>query len=151
MNLRKQILCGFIMIATFSVLSQETLASDPNAFLLGGDQGQNTASLTLLPIAIVDVEPDPDNAILFGGIGVDFEAGLPVGIGALSGVNEDLWLNFTHRVDNMQLKSIYVRSNLPIPAGIDISIQIIDTVNSQGNFIPSPNTVPVLLTNSKQR
>jgi len=150
MNLLKQILCGFIMMTTFSILSQETLASDPNAFLIGGDQGQNTASLTLLPIAIVDVEPDPNNTILFGGVGVEFEAGLPVGSGSLNGTNEDLWLNFTHRADNFQLKSIYVRSNLPLPAGIDISIQIIDTVNSQGVFIANPNTMPVLLTNVNQ-
>lgn len=146
----KQLHFGLIMLMTFSMASQETLAGDPNAFLLGGDQGQNTGALTLIPIAIVDVEPDPNNTITFGGIGTDLEAGMPILSGALNGVNEELWLNFTHRAFNGEHRRIYVRSNLPIPNGMTMTLQVINSVTVQGNHSALHHATPIELTNVNQ-
>lgn len=139
----------FITVLTLSLsgFSQETLdANDPNTFILGGDQGSNFANLTIQPIAIVDVEPDPNNAITIGGTG-NLEAGLN---SAGAGDNDELWLNYTHREDNFQNKSVYVRSNMPVPNGIVIYIEIVDTQTGSGNFTASPIIGTVTLSNVNQ-
>ena len=150
-NRTKHLLFSLLLLSAMFGFSQETLnANDPNSFVLGGGQGNNQANLTLIPISILDIEPDPDNGISFGGIGTDLEAGMPISGGSPGGANEDLWLNFTHRTDNFQPKRIYVKSNMLIPNGLNITIQIINTVSIGGNFPANPNTNPIILTNSDQ-
>jgi len=150
-NALKYILYSFcLVLISLPVYSQETLdANNPNNFVLGGDQGSNLASLNLVPISIVDVEPDPNNTLTFGGIAVNLEAGSPAS-GVAGNTNEDLWLNFTHRADNSQPKQIYVRSNVPIPAGMTITIQIINSASIGGNYTSTPNLTPIILSNTNQ-
>jgi len=150
-NALKYILYSFcLVLISLPVYSQETLdANNPNNFVLGGDQGSNLASLNLVPISIVDVEPDPNNTLTFGGIAVNLEAGSPAS-GVAGNTNEDLWLNFTHRADNSQPKQIYVRSNFPIPAGMTITIQIINSASIGGNYTSTPNLTPITLSNTNQ-
>lgn len=150
-NALKYILYSFcLVLISLPVYSQETLdANNPNNFVLGGDQGSNLASLNLVPISIVDVEPDPNNTLTFGGIAVNLEAGSPAS-GVAGNTNEDLWLNFTHRADNSQPKQIYVRSNFPIPAGMTITIQIINSASIGGNYTSTPNLTPIILSNTNQ-
>ena len=141
---------AFVLNTVFS-FAQETLnANDPNTFIFGGDQNSNLASVEILPFAIVDIETDPSNGISFGVTAADLEAGLPVsGGGGASGVNEDLWLNFSFRANNYQPARIYVLTNQPIPAGMSIKVQIINT-GTGGDYPKNPNSNEITLNTSEQ-
>ncbi|WP_405379741.1 hypothetical protein [Maribacter sp. LLG6340-A2] len=116
--------------------AQETLnANDPNTFIFGGDQQSNTLSVELLPIAIVDVEPDPSTGISGGADLSSLEAGLPFAGGADN--LDGLWLNFTHRAENFQNARIFVSSNQPVPDGMTITVEIIAT-GIGGEFPKNP-------------
>ena len=110
-------------------VAQETLnASDPSLFIVGGDQGSTTATVTLSPITLVDIEPDPNNTIDFNVDREKLEAGVPVfshpvhGYGVVT--DESLWINYTYRGYPGELANIHVRSNMPVPEGIKITIHI---------------------------
>tara|TARA_R110001592_G_scaffold292341_1_gene561778 strand:+ start:1647 stop:2165 length:519 start_codon:yes stop_codon:yes gene_type:complete len=103
--------------------AQETLnADDPNTFIFGGDQKSSGASIELLPIAIIDIEPET-LAGAGGGAGAGTEAGLPPPSGGVADLS-DLWLNYTYRSENGQPAQIFVSTNQPIPGGMRIEVEI---------------------------
>ncbi|MDO6743669.1 hypothetical protein Q4553_03730 [Tenacibaculum soleae] len=134
-------LCCLIMFSVSTIKSQETLnANDPSSFVLGGGQNVNPINISLSEFAIVDVEPDPDNSISFGGINSSLEAGLS----ALSGnasVNEELWVNFSIRTNtNTSNTTLSVRANQNLPNGMVITIQVIN-VNVNSSDIQNPSQI----------
>ena len=111
-----------IGLTALSGFAQETLdAGDPNTFIFGGDQKTTNFSLDILPLAIIDIEPDPGGAGSGSGLG-PLEAGLPV-TGVASNL-DNLWLNFTHRADGIQPGRIYVSTNQPVTVGMVIYVEI---------------------------
>lgn len=134
-------LCCLIMFSVSIIKSQETLnANDPSSFVLGGGQNVNPINISLSEFAIVDVEPDPDNSISFGGINSSLEAGLS----ALSGnasINEELWVNFSIRTNtNTSNTTLSVRANQNLPNGMVITIQVIN-VNVNSSDIQNPSQI----------
>ncbi|MDO6812073.1 hypothetical protein [Tenacibaculum soleae] len=134
-------LCCLIMFSVSTIKSQETLnANDPSSFVLGGGQNVNPINISLSEFAIVDVEPDPDNSISFGGINSSLEAGLS----ALSGnasINEELWVNFSIRTNtNTSNTTLSVRANQNLPNGMVITIQVIN-VNVNSSDIQNPSQI----------
>lgn len=134
-------LCCLIMFSVSTIKSQETLnANDPSSFVLGGGQNVNPINISLSEFAIVDVEPDPDNSISFGGINSSLEAGLS----ALSGnasINEELWVNFSIRTNtNTSNTTLSVRANQNLPNGMGITIQVIN-VNVNSSDIQNPSQI----------
>lgn len=134
-------LCCLIMFSVSIIKSQETLnANDPSSFVLGGGQNVNPINISLSEFAIVDVEPDPDNSISFGGINSSLEAGLS----ALSGnasINEELWVNFSIRTNtNTSNTTLSVRANQNLPNGMGITIQVIN-VNVNSSDIQNPSQI----------
>jgi hypothetical protein len=125
--------------------SQETIdPSTVGSIVTGGGQATTNATLELLEVAIVDVEPESDNTLNMGSIG-NFEAGLPAsGIGGTT-TNEDLWLNFTYRGQDKKTSEIVVYANQKIPKDITIEVQIIAQSSIGGDFIPSqvPNIIEI--------
>jgi len=138
---------SMFLLGAYSIQAQETLnANDPNSFIFGGDQKSNSLSVDILPIAIVDIEPDPG---IGGGGGLpgSMEAGLPASAGG--GVPEGLWMNFTHRALNYQPARIYVSTNQPVPAGMTIQVEIIST-GTGGNFPKNPRYGKITLGQAEQ-
>lgn len=136
----KYLFLAFVLNCT-SGFAQETLnTEDPNSFIFGGDQNSNTASIQLLAVSLVDVEPDPGNSIDFGINASDLEAGLPVigSTGSGSSINENLWLNFTYRARNYANATIHVYANQSVPQGIILKIQVIGT-GGGGDYPKNPN------------
>jgi len=127
-------LCGLLGFG------QETLDTyNPNNYTNGGDKKSITAQISLQPIALVDVEPDPDNTINFGVPEGGLEAGLPVSFSSVfeEATNNRLWLNFTYRAINNEKGSIVVRTNPDVPKGMKIDVEIISTSNT-GDFPKNP-------------
>ncbi|MEP2279301.1 hypothetical protein [Maribacter sp.] len=139
----KHIILMVLVISSCLLNAQETLnANDPNTFIFGGDQKTNTLTVEVLPIAIVDVEPDPGISISGSADLTSLEAGLPF---TGTGDNLDgLWLNFTHRAENFQNARIFVSSNQPVPAGMTINVEIINT-GVGGDFPNNPRLGPILI------
>jgi hypothetical protein len=146
----------YITLATALSISagfaQETLNTyDPNSFIFGGDQGHNTLTVKLQTISLIDVEPDPGNTVGFGIVPDKLEAGLPAvgSTGSGTEINEDLWLNFTYRARHYANATIRVHTNQPVPPGITIKVQIINTAGG-GDYPKNPNYNPILLNETKQ-
>ena len=148
----------YIALASFffstSGLAQETLdASDPSSFILGGDQGLNTATINLLPITLIDIEPDPNNTVDFGVDHENLEAGVPVFSHPVHGhgtvTDESLWINFTYRGYPDELANIHVRSNMPVPNGIKINIHI-NMAGAGGDYKRNPQFHTVTLSEADQ-
>ncbi|MEQ6122529.1 hypothetical protein [Reichenbachiella sp. MALMAid0571] len=138
-----------LLVSTSLCQAQETLnANDPNTFIFGGDQKSTSLSVDILPVAIVDVEPDPGSFGSGGGAAADMEAGLPV-TGGTAGSLDNLWLNFTHRALNYQPARIYVSTNQPVPAGMTIKVQII-SVGAGGDYPKNPNYNQITLSQADQ-
>lgn len=136
---------AIVVIVIFSSLlnAQETLnANDPNTFIFGGDQKTNTLTVEILPIAIVDVEPDPSIGISGSADLTSLEAGLPF-TGAANNL-DGLWLNFTHRAENFQNARIFVSTNQPVPDGMTINVEIINT-GLGGDFPKNPRFGQILI------
>lgn len=110
----------------YTIYSQETIdAGNATSFIFGGDQKFQSATINLLPLEIVDVEPEPDNGVYFGISANTLEAGAPVmGTGGIM-TDETLWLNYTHRANNNTAKAIYVQSNQPVPDNIQVLVEIL--------------------------
>lgn len=138
-----------IFLATCTVYnsrSQETInAADPSSFILGGGQESTTAILNLQPIAITDLETES----IPGGSNTTniLEAGNPFEI---SGATGQFWLNFTYRSESFQNARIYASANQPIPDGIAISLQIINTAGANGIFTATPLLSPIDLLVTEQ-
>ncbi|HEA29693.1 MAG TPA: hypothetical protein ENH91_06820 [Leeuwenhoekiella sp.] len=151
MKNKQFIIVALSIVQVFFCNAQETInANDPNSFIFGGDSDFNTATLELQEILLTDLEPDPGNTISFGVNPSDMEAGKPVtGAGGTS-VNEDIWLNFTYRGINYRNARILVYANQPLPADLEIKIQVIATANTGGNYNPNPNYNPIVASTSEQ-
>ncbi|NKI25210.1 hypothetical protein HCG49_01375 [Arenibacter sp. 6A1] len=114
---------------------QETIdTNNLNNYTNGGDKKSTTAQISLLPIALVDVEPDMDNTVNFGIPEGGMEAGLPVNFNSVfeEATNNRLWLNFTYRAIKKDAE-ITVRANQKLPKGIKLEVEIINTSNT-GDF-----------------
>lgn len=143
-----------VLLNTIANYSQETLnTNDINAYILGGDQNSNIATIDLQTLQLIDIESDPDNTIDFNSGLTDLEAGLPAMAASNDGVgiNEDLWLNYSYRSLNNTINSIYVSTSHPVPNGVSLKVKII-SVGLAGNFNKNPtmkslklNDVPKLL------
>ena len=135
-------LFSLIMFTTNICTSQETLnANDPSSFVLGGGQGVSPINISLQEYSILDLEPDPDNTITFGGINNSLEAGLSALSGSGGSVNEDLWVNFSIRANNNSSNtSLRVRSNQSIPSSMIITIEVIN-VSLNSSEIENPTQV----------
>lgn len=133
--IRKTYLTALMLLwGTGHLLAQETLdANDPGTYIFGGDQKSNTATLELLEVSLVDLEPEQANGLVFGVAASEFEAGLPATSGDGSGVNESLWLNFTSRVFEGTQRTIMVFANQPLPQGITIRIELLNLSSVGGN------------------
>ncbi|HDZ07275.1 hypothetical protein LCGC14_0117680 [marine sediment metagenome] len=144
----KHIAIVVFVISSSLLNAQETLnANDTNTFIFGGDQQTNTLSVELLPIAIVDVEPDPSTGISGSADLTSLEAGLP-----FTGAADDLdglWLNFTHRAENFQNARIFVSTNQPVPAGMSVNVEIIAT-GTGGDFPSNPRVGQVNLSTTEE-
>ncbi|MEQ9440303.1 MAG: hypothetical protein RIG62_14715 [Cyclobacteriaceae bacterium] len=144
------LLLYILLLSSSKGWAQETLdANDPNSFIFGGDQKSNTLSVEILPLAIVDVEPDPSGSLSFGASADDMEAGLPPMGGSGTNVNEELWLNFTHRSFNNQPARIYVSTNQVVPVGMTLKIEIIGA-GTDGNYPQNPRVGEIILSESEQ-
>ncbi len=139
---------SMFLLGVYSIHAQETLnANDPNSFIFGGDQKSNTLSVDILPVAIVDIEPDPGIVGGGGGFPGSLEAGLPATGGG--GVPEGLWMNFTYRALNYQPARIYVSTNQPVPAKMTIYVEIIST-GAGGDFPKNPRFGKIKLKEKEQ-
>ncbi|KYG82254.1 hypothetical protein AWN68_15545 [Roseivirga echinicomitans] len=128
--------------------AQETINTNIlNLIVLGGDQKSTGASIELLPIAIIDIEPET-LAGAGGGAGAGTEAGLPPPSSGGADLS-NLWINFTHRAQNYQPARIYVSTNQPIPNGMKIEVQITQT-GTGGNYPKNPNTNKIRLSQTEQ-
>ncbi|KYG74925.1 hypothetical protein EV198_0564 [Roseivirga ehrenbergii] len=114
-----------------------------NLLLFGGDRKAISTTVDILPVAILDVEPE-DGALLSGGV-VEQEAGMPV----LTGLPENLWINFTYRASNFQPARIYVSTNQPVPAGMVLKVEIVQ-VGANGSFPNNPRAGEVILSQTEQ-
>lgn len=152
MRYSRFIMCFMVLVTSMVLNAQETLnANDPNTFIFGGDQKSNIATIDLQPITLVDIEADPGNAISFGTAPIDLEAGQPV-VGGSSGgasINEDLWLNFTYRSLNFRNGTILVYSNMPLPEGMQLTVQVISS-STGGDYPKNPRLDPVSVSISPQ-
>lgn len=135
-----------LLLVGISGFSQTTLdANDPSTFILGGGQESNTLTVNLLPIAIVDIEGY--SASSESGL-ASLEAGLP--FSGSTGNLENVWLNFTHRAAN-QLGRIFVSTNQPIPAGMEIFVEIeINNYGIAGDFHANPIAGQISLNETEQ-
>lgn len=147
-SLIKHIAIMVLLISNGLLTAQETLnANDPNSFIFGGDQQTNILEVTVLPIAIVDVEPDSSTGISGSADLTSLEAGLP-----FTGTANDLdglWLNFTHRAENFQPKRIYVSTNQAVPAGMTIQVEI-NATGAGGDFPKNPRFGQVNLSTTEE-
>lgn len=136
-----------LLLFSSSIFAQETInAYDPNSFIFGGDQKSVVASIELQPFGIIDIEPEGE---LIGSIaGGDMEAGLAVVAGG--GLPENLWINFSFRAANYQPARIYVSTNQPVPAGMTIKVEIIET-GVDGSFPKNPVYGQLILSQTEQR
>lgn len=115
-----------------------------NLLLFGGDRKSISTTVEMLPVAILDVEPEDGSLISVGG-GAEQEAGMPV----LTGLPENLWINFTHRASNFQPARIYVSTNQPVPAGMVLKVEIVQ-VGVNGSFPANPRVGEVILSQTEQ-
>tara|TARA_R110002050_G_scaffold116847_2_gene233397 strand:+ start:48036 stop:48617 length:582 start_codon:yes stop_codon:yes gene_type:complete len=137
-----------LVLCANALFAQETLnANDPNTFIFGGDQKSNPLSIEILPIAIVDVEPDPSTGISGSLDPFSLEAGLPAS-GATDAL-DGLWLNFTHRALNYQPARIYVSTNQPVPVGMAVKVEII-TTGIGGDFPKNPRFGQITLSTNEE-
>ena len=132
-------------------MAQATInATLPTNFILGGGQGSSFASLSLLPIAIIDAEPDPSNTINFGISASPLEAGLPAtGAGGIL-TNDSVWLNYTYRATGSATAKIYVATNQAVPAAIKITVQVLASAKIGGVFTANQVVSEVILTNTQK-
>jgi hypothetical protein len=144
-NICKLVLLLFIT----SVNAQETIdAENPNNFVTGGGQESQSFTLTILPVSIIDIEG-------FSGFnpGINtqtLEAGLPV-----SGGTSDLsniWLNYTFRGENGGGAEIFVSTNMPVPNGVRIEVQIDrNDYGNAGDFDKTAENKKIRLSESESR
>jgi hypothetical protein len=136
-----------LILLTFKTsLAQETIdASNPNNFLLGGDQKSILANVEILPVSLIDIEPDPillkSNEFSVSEAGLEYRP---------NSYTYKYWLNFTLRKEGSTEARIYVRSNLEIPTGMSMSISIINVFNRDGEFNATMAGNPVSLSNQNQ-
>ncbi|NLP59191.1 hypothetical protein [Lutibacter sp. B1] len=147
----KYLILVVFVITTYNNFAQETInAYDPNSFILGGDQKSVPATVNLLPVAIIDVEPDPFSANTGSGTVISAEAGLPVTSGAAADL-DNIWLNFTQRSNNYQPSRIYVSTNQPVPAGMTIKVEIeIGNYGVEGDFPANPRYGQITLSQAEE-
>ena len=143
-----------IVLFNASGFAQETIdASDPGSFILGGDQGVNTATVNLLPIELVDIEPDPNNTVDFDVDHSNLEAGNPVFSHPVHGngtaTDESLWINHTYRGYPGEQANIHVHANMPVPNGIKIHIHIIQA-GGGGDYKRNPQFHTITLSEADQ-
>tara|TARA_R110000764_G_scaffold168121_1_gene255333 strand:+ start:415 stop:996 length:582 start_codon:yes stop_codon:yes gene_type:complete len=144
----KNIVIMVSVISSSLLNAQETLnANDTNSFIFGGDQQTTTLTVEILPIALVDVEPDPSTGISGSADLTSLEAGLPFTGGAND--LDGLWLNFTHRAENFQNAQIYVSTNQPVPNGMSIKVKIINT-GVGGDFPQNPTAGQITLSTTEK-
>jgi hypothetical protein len=139
-----------ILIATIQlVVAQPTLnANDVSTFVLGGGQVSNNMSVRILPMAIIDAEPDPGARVEFGGDVSQLEAGIPPAGTTWGNVDESIWLNFTYRKLEGQKGRILVASNMPVPAGMEVHIEVIAT-GAGSNFAKDAGLKKVVLSETQ--
>ena len=136
-----------LLLSSSMAWAQQTLnANDPNSFIFGGDQKSSGVSIELLPIAIIDIEPETLAGT--GAAGAGTEAGLPPPSGGGADLS-NLWINFTHRAQNFQPARIYVSTNQPVPGGMKIEVQITET-GTGGDYPKNPNTNNIKLSQTEQ-
>lgn len=144
----KNIVCILALLNASLILAQ---APDPDDYgVLGGDQKTTSGTISLSGISIVDVEPDPGLGLSFGVSAASLEAGLPASGGSGDGINEDLWLNFTYRSIGFSPARIYVKTNLPLPSGLTLKVQIISNSDPTNQFPLNPNLSELTLNESEQ-
>lgn len=130
---------GFYLILLLSlpvlkVGAQERLdVRNSKSYFDTGDQNFNTATVSLLPILLIDIESEPINTISFTLDPGDLEAGLPAFGSTTEGklTNDELWLNYTYRPADNEKASIMVRTNQPLENNISITLEVLDF--SKGN------------------
>lgn len=140
------------LLGTSCINAQQTLdASNLNNYVLGGDQKSTTATINLLEIKLIDIEPDPGNTINFNSDPLDMEAGMPAMGANSSGIlnNEKLWMNFAYRALNDAFARIVVYANQAIPKGMVFSVQIVAT-GAGGDYAQNPNFNQLELTTIPQ-
>lgn len=139
-----------LLLATLHLtMAQPTLnANDLSSFVLGGGQASTSMSVRILPIAIIDAEPDPGASVSFGGDVSQLEAGIPPAGTIWGNVDESIWLNFTYRNLNGDKAKIYVQSNMPVPDGMKIKIEVIG-MGAGVNFTKDPGLKKVTLSQDR--
>ena len=143
----KNILFILVLLNASLVMGQP----DPDDFgVLGGDQKTTSGTIALSGIAIVDVEPDPGLGLSFGVSAASLEAGMPAGGGSGDGTNEDLWINFTYRSNGFTNARIYVKTNLPLPSGLTLKVQIISNSDPTNQYPLNPNLSELTLSEAEQ-
>ncbi|AOW20489.1 hypothetical protein [Urechidicola croceus] len=153
-NTYKNMILIVLLFNTYLGFTQETLdANNPSTFVLGGGQQSQSASINLLPIAIIDVEPDPFGGGSGTGVVIG-EAGLPVTGGTAADL-DNLWINFSHRQENSTPARIFVSTNQPVPAGMTIKVEIQATGPGGGygptdTFPPNPRSGQVTIGMTEQ-
>ena len=132
MGTSKHIILIFVLMFFQKFTAQERINATLSSIILGGGQQSVTATLDLQPIAIVDLEPG--NPFLTGG----------------SANPGEFWLNYTYRGSNLETASLYTRINQPLPDGMVITLQVINSASLNGNFIPNPISTPLTLSTTPQ-
>lgn len=146
MGTSKHIILIVVLMFFQGFTAQERINATLSSIILGGGQQSVTATLDLQPIAIVDLEPENTNS---GETFIVEEAGNPFLTGGSANPGE-FWLNYTYRGSNLETASLYTRINQPLPDGMEITLQVINSASLNGNFIPNPISTPLTLSTTPQ-
>lgn len=140
---------ALLAVTLHLAMAQPTLnANDLSSFVLGGGQASTGMSVRLLPVAIIDAEPDPGASVDFGGDVSSLDAGIPPAGTIWGNVDESVWLNFTYRNMEGQKAKIYVQSNMPVPDGMKIKVEVI-AMGAGVNFTKDPGLKKVTLSENR--
>lgn len=141
-----QLILMMVMCPLIFLTAQETVnANDPASYVFGGGQGTNTATVQLLAVHLIDLEPEGNGVLVFGGSGVQ-EAGSPVALGS-SNSNEETWINYSYRGVAGAQAQIKVVCNQPLPQGMSIKLKVI-AQGASGNIVANASSGTINLSTS---
>jgi len=117
----------YLRISVTSVLSAILLTTgliffSTDAYCQFGEDGELSVSFSLPPVALIDIEPDIDNNIVFSVIAPS-ESGTEPQIQEISG--ESLWINYSSALSNPQTSRSIVAeiSTGALPDGVVLNVE----------------------------
>ncbi|MEC7784068.1 MAG: hypothetical protein VYB38_11705 [Bacteroidota bacterium] len=96
-----------------------------------GDQRSIPMQIGILPINLVDIEGDQTAHTIDLST---LEAGASLETATSTIFDDELWLNFTFRSVDYSNGNLYVYSNLPLPDGMQVTVNIVSSNLADGSY-----------------